>query len=132
MEKKITALMLRTVLRAMEVILSQKGQVSRMMTAEEIEEFMFMNDIKEYIPVLMCLRNLIEQKYVRYFKKTSGQLTYGFTKSALEQLGITTPEQVEKVDYDALPVLPKREATPITPATPPIEPHVEEEELEEI
>ena len=106
---KITKEMLTIVTDAMIAIMNEKGAMTRMCKAEEIESLLLKADVKEFTPVMMCLRGLIDVKYVRYFKKDSGQLVYGFTKKALEKIKeqsapIEDDADIEENDMDFLPV----------------------------
>jgi len=82
----ITVRQLDTVVDALLVTLKNKGALTRMSKVEEIEEAMLNIGVNEFVPVTMCLRKLVEAKFMRYFKKDSGQLVYGLTKMAIAQV----------------------------------------------
>lgn len=93
---KITKDMLNAVTATMTQLIKEKGNMNKMVSVEEIESTL-MQTATTFIPVTLCLRTLIDVKYVRYFKMESGKLVFGYTKTALQRMnGIQSinPEEI--------------------------------------
>lgn len=90
---KITKEMTQAVTHAMWELLKEKGAMNKMVSQHAIETYLLEHNYPNYVPVLLTLKALIQVKYVRYYRLDSGNLVYGFTKTALNKINELTNKQ---------------------------------------
>lgn len=78
--------MLTIVTNTMIALLSKKDDMRKLVRVADVEAHLLQTGIRQFVPVTMCLKSLIQVRYVRYYKLDNGELMYGFTKLALSRM----------------------------------------------
>lgn len=83
----------------MHVLIEKKGNMRKHVHVEEIEEFILNSDHETFLPVKLCVDDLVKKGYIRFFTKDNGKVTYGLSKKAIAsyQGFIERMQQKEKV-----------------------------------
>lgn len=82
----ITSEMSRYVTGAMTTLIQQKGDMTKMIYAEDVEAFLLSKNVKVFVPVALTISALIDARYVRFFTLDNGRRVFGYTKRAIDKL----------------------------------------------
>lgn len=98
MKNFITEQMVSVILHALYELISKKGSLNKMVTVEDIEEFLLFNNEQYFVPVNLTLSSLLKAGRVRYFKLENGRTMWGFTQKSKDFInGYTRLEPQEEL-----------------------------------
>ena len=76
----------QAVIQALFHILDMKGGQKKMASLQDIEQFLFAQQVPFFIPVRTTLDALIQKKYVTYYVNEKGIIYFGLTKASWDTM----------------------------------------------